>query len=329
MRSSHNVWIPSLQHPLRFKDLSFDQYRCVVKVLDENDLELISTLNEIIHENIVSKFDVDRLTTLDRFIIFLSLKINSCGSSIVLSRKCDGDKCEKITNIKMDLNQLVDNIAPNIDKQFTTQLSYQNFGVICDIPTIKTEHEIYMFNNIQNVEFRSFEFNLSNYAFSHITDIFIQGQQINLNKLQHHERLLILNRMPAGLLNQIQTGFLDDIHNTVSDIDFLKMTCQDCKKEFEIKFDISNINDVLKIIYKDESVENLLHTIVNVCSQTYLGGYIGELSPMEVNRINKLVIDSQKKTSAETEQQNKDIDLFSKYRAETEHLQESQSEFAL
>jgi hypothetical protein len=328
MRSSHNIWIPSLQHTLRFKDLTFDQYGCIINILDDNDLEFISTLNEIIHENIVSKFDVDRLTTLDRFIIFLSLKINSCGNIISLSKKCDNEKCEKVTNVKMDLNQLVDNIAPNIDRRFTTSVQFGSFGAICDIPTIKTEHEIYTFNNIQNVEFRSLDFNLNNYIFSHIVDIFIGTQQINLNKMEHQDRITVLNKIPAGLINQIQLSFLKDIHQAVSDIDFLKINCKDCNKPFEIKFDISNINDVLKVIYKDESTDNLLHTIINVCSQTYMGSYIGHLSPMAVNRINKILSDAQKKQDPQP-QQNKDIDLFDKYREETAHLQESQSEFAL
>lgn len=325
MKSSHNIWIPSLQNSLRFNDLSFDQYRCMLRIIDDNDLEFISTLNDIINDNIVSKFDPNKLTTLDRFIIFLSLKINSCGSSLILSKKCD--KCETTTSIKMDLNQLVDNIAPNIDRQFTMKVDFENFSAICDIPTIKTEHEIYTFNNVQNIEFRSLDFNLNNYVFSHITGLQIENKMIDLNALEHVQRLYIMNKLPAGLINQIQGLFLKDIHDSVLDIDFLQMNCQKCKEHFEIKFDITNINDILKIIYKDESLENLMNIIINISSQTYLGGYISQLSPMEVNMIHKTIIKSQKQQEAQQPQQSKD--LFSEYREQTKGMSESPSEFGL
>lgn len=326
MRSSHNIWIPSLQNTLRFRDLDFEQHKCIIKILDDDDLEFISTLNEIIHENLVSEFDANRLTTLDRFIIFLSLKINSCGSEIVLSKKCD--KCDEVTNVKMDLNMLVDNIAPNIDRKFTSYLQFEQFGAVCDIPTIKTEYEIYTFNHLRNIEFRSFDFNLNNYVFSHITDITIGSQRINMNDIAHEHRMTILNKIPAGLTRKIQNEFLSVIHESVLDIDFLKIICKECKEEFEIKFDINNINDVLKVIYKDDSLENLLHTLINVSSQTYLGSYIGKLSPLEVNSINKILQKSQKE-SEESQRNPKDIDLFTKYRDETSHMDESPSEFSL
>lgn len=326
MRCSHNIWIPSLQSNLRFKDMSFEQYRCIIKILEDDDLEFISTLNEIMLENITSKFDIDQLTTLDRFIIFLGLKINSCGKTISLSKKCD--KCDKVTNVKMDLNQLVDNIAPNIDRKFTALLNYQNFSAVCDIPTIKNEHEIYIFNNLHNIDMHSLDFNLNNYIFSHISEIIVNQQVLNMQQLEYKDRLIILNKLPTGLIHEIQSIFLKDIHSSVLDIDFLKINCKDCNESFEIKFDITNINDILKIIYKDESVENMLHTILNVCIHGHLGSYIESLSPMDVNSINKILQNANKKREDDAPPVNpQDSDLFSQYRKETAHMQETPSDF--
>ena len=88
MTNSYLIWIPSIQQYLRFRELNIEQYKCILKTMDIADLEFIHTLNEIIQENIVSKFDINKFTTLDRFVIFITLKIYSCGAVLTLAKKC-------------------------------------------------------------------------------------------------------------------------------------------------------------------------------------------------------------------------------------------------
>lgn len=115
----------------------------------------------------------------------------------------------------------------------------------------------------------------------------------------------------------------------VADFDFLQIKCsgKKCDGMIDIKFDIGNINDIIKIIYKDQTMESLLIEMANVSAQTYLGGsYLSSISPLELH----LLSDNLKKAEKEANsppQKTAERDLFDEYKDQTKGMAESPSEF--
>lgn len=206
MKKSFNIWIPSLQTFIRFFELSAEQYKNVLKALTDNEIDFIYTLNSIIESNIINYEKFNKLTTIDRFVIFLALKIHSCSPEIVLSSKCE--KCETVSSIKMNLNTLIDNLASRIDKSFRKIIEYDRFIVECDIPTIETDYKIHEHSALHNIERNSIDNNLNNYILSHIKEIYIDDKSIGNNSLAYAGKLAIIDKLPAKLIMNIQDHFL-------------------------------------------------------------------------------------------------------------------------
>ena len=171
--NSYNIWIPSIQDNLRFRELTWNQLRHFVKTFQEPNLDFLYHINKLLEENIISPFNINSLTTLDRFVIFVYLKIHSCNNVINLSTKCE--HCETTTKIQINMGNLLNDLAPKVDRSFKTVLDYKQFKVFCDIPSIGTEYEIYR----NNLEMNSME-NSNNYVISHINDVMVGDVRIDL-----------------------------------------------------------------------------------------------------------------------------------------------------
>lgn len=321
MNNSFLIWIPSIQNFIRFNELTVDQLRCILKIINENDLEFVYLLNRIIKENIIDYPDYMSLTTIDRFVIFTFLKIHSCSTSISMTKKCD--KCKISTNIKIDLNQLIDNIAPKIDKQFQSLIQFKDFTVICDIPTMAEEYKIYYDNKINNIDRKDVYHRLNEYLLSNIKKVSIGGNIFDLADYSYVEQTTIFNKLPSGLIINIQDQFLNPIHNDISDINFVNIECK-CGEKFNLNFDVKNINDIIKLIYKDYDFKSLLISLYNI--QHMNTEFLTRISPMELEILNKLSDNTQPEASNEelTPAQSSILDI---YRQESKGMQESDSEF--
>lgn len=331
MNNSYLIWIPSIQNFLRFQELSWEQLRLIVKVIDESPIELIYQCNSLLKSNLLGDFDYKKLTILDRFIIFLYLKIHSCGKNINLSKVCT--QCQQTTKLQININQLIDQLATKIDRSFRELIIYENFTAECDIPTIDTEYQIYLNNMVLTNSVKGVENEeLNSYVMSHITKLIIGDKRISLSKFSYNERLSILNGLPAGLFTAIYSNYITNIHNLVKDIEFLSIKCDNkqCKEEFSIKFDFSNINELLKIVYKDNTIESIFADFMVLSTKAHLNtDFLSRLSPAEIDiflNISKQ-IDQQNKRDEAQENGHMEQDLFQQYNAETMNLQETSSEF--
>lgn len=278
MRNSFLIWIPSIQTNLRFNELTNLQYRALLKIIDSPvELEFFYHLNEIIRDNLVSKFDPDLFTTIDRFIISVFLKMHSCSPTISLFRKCN--KCKADTSVKLDLNDLVGNLAPKIDRKFTQTITFADYVCICDIPTIKTEYDIFEHDHTFDTG-KDMDCLYDNYLVSHIRELYILKQKTNFNLLPLTDRKNLFHEIPSGLVDLIKTQFLDPINNVLSDIDFLNIKCDKCKETFDFKIEIKFITDFIRILYSDNSVNSLLLDIFNTSSVD--ANFLMTLAPYEL-----------------------------------------------
>ncbi len=324
MINSHLVWIPSRQIFLRFKELTWEQQKALVKVAEEEDLDFIFHMNELIKANCMEPVSLSDLTTIDRFSIFLYLKIHSCGTDLHISTKCP--KCEETSKIVMDLNILMENVAEKIDKKFEKKIVGEGVSAICDIPSLEQEYKMYYHNNLYNLNTEDFNIRYSNYISSHIKKLIIKNNVIDMETMDIGDRINIVHGLPGAFTNKIYRNFLQAIHKSMVDIDFLKVECTGCKHSFEFNFDVVGINDIIKIIYKDASLESLIMDMCGISQSLHLGGEIFKsLTSLEIDIMKKYLRSSESSSDSKIP---KEFDTFDAYREQTKHMQESGGEFS-
>jgi len=269
--------------------------------------------------------DIWKINTIDRFAVFLYLKIHSCGSTIDLVRKCPD--CDTNTKIKMDLNVLIENIASSIDRKFEFSLNTPICNIICDLPSLEYEYNTYLHNVKNSINETDINYIIDNYVVSHIRKLYIKDSIIDLDKLSSPERREITKNIPAKMILDIKKYFLIPIHESINRIDFLNTQCTNdkCKKPFEAKFDILNINDIIKIIYRDESIESSLRKIFNIASASHLSGDIMKnLSPLEINILESFIPKEENNMPSTLPSPTPEYP----YITDTSHMEESPSEFS-
>lgn len=308
MCNSFLIWIPSIQNYLRFSELTNDQYRCLLKVLDDpTEVEFFYQLNQTIKNNLITPFDVDLLTTIDRFIICVFLKMYSCSSHISLTRVCE--KCKNSSTINLDLSKSIPVLAPKIDKKFLTSIQYEMYRCQVDIPTIKTEYEIFENSLIKNEDRTSLDNVYDNYIISHIKTLNVEDNLVDFNALDLKSKKMVFSKLPAGLIDNIRNEFLTPIHESLVDISFMDMSCVGCKEKFDLKFQINFISDLIKIIFKDNSIGSLMMDVYNLGTAAHIDpNFLMQISPMEMGILVDYAKEINKQKSESKDE--KQIDLF-------------------
>lgn len=318
--TSYRIWIPSKQKYIRMYELNCEQYRNIVKVIDDEpefDFAIKDTLQKLVYDKDIN---IEDFSILDLFTIYLQLKIRSCGPRLKLTSVCS--KCDTKTNINIDLNNLINSLAEHIDRSFESSFSYNNIIVTCDVPYINVKEE--NFSTVSDINK-----NIDNYLYSFIKGLTINNHYIDLKNLKFDEKINICQNLPFNILNNIKNEYIEQVHSTLSNLFILDMKCKNesCKNPLSLNLDINNINDVIKILFRDSSALNILMDYTGIASNTHLNfDFFKNISPIELECIRKSVEDSLKEQESQP-QNNEPVDFFEKYRAQTAGMVESPSEF--
>lgn len=316
--TSYRIWIPSKQKYVRMLELNCEQYRNLLKVLDEDE-EFNFALNNIINTNLYnSEYKLSDFTIIDKFVIFLQLKIRSCGEKLALVRICD--KCGEKTNISIDLNYMINKLAPFIDKSFGREFVFNNMRIFCDIPSIKDSDD----EDSEKIDINK---KLDFYLYSFIKNLKIGDNSINLENFKESEKIKVCETLPFPIINHIRENYLNVINSNLLNVMFLNNVCknQNCKNDFEINLDINNINDLIRILFSDESPLNVLVRYANVSTNSHFDfSFYKNISPNELKILSKMIGDSNQNSEPA---QTKEMDFFEQYRNQTKGMQESPSEF--
>jgi len=316
---SRKIWIPSQQVFTRFKELSVIQYKDFYKCVDDEE-DFILYLNGIIRSNCLTHIDFKNLTIIDRFVIFLYLKIYSCGTDLKFSKECE--KCSTVTTSVFNLNESLDKLASVIDKTFLTDFVTDNYTIQCDIPNI-------LYFDSLNFDREDIDEQLQNYLFGYIQSIIIRGNVISFPDISHNQRNEIFKNLNYKDLLRVKTEFVDVIYKQFSDLLLMKMECTKCKNPlFSLNFNTGNITDIIKIIYNDDSLENVLAVMSDMSTHNHFDyKFYENLSPIELDIIYSRIKRSQQSSQDTTQNNQQSTDLFDEYRDETKGMVEQPSEF--
>lgn len=233
----YGVYLPSLARKVYFKELDICQLKVIIKtILNSDDTALSLCFNEIVKANCkedASKLD---LTTLDRFIALLNMRVVSMGGSQKLQVTCE--ETQKIFSISYDYNQLITQLEETVlDKP---KSSYQNgitveFGLPLAARSFSTE----------NVEF--------NKLVNSIRCIKIGETEYNLATLDFYDLTRIIENLPRVLTNDI-LEYLELQEIKINKVNFLNVENPfTFKKIIQLmSFDEAVLNRILKLAFKED-----------------------------------------------------------------------------
>lgn len=317
--TSYKIWVPSKQKYYRFREINVEQYRNILKSIDD-DSDFEYSINNLINCNSIDdSFSIKDITIIDRFTILLQLKIHSCGSILNLTRICD--KCQEKTNFSLDLNDLIEKLSTKIDCSFEKQYKLEFLQVLCDVPLV--EDSILQFNKNDLGERIDF------YMYSFIKKLYINEKTINLHEFSTQDRVKICNNIPFSCINTIKGEYIDKIHDIFSDLLIKDAECSNkkCKDILSIKFDISSLTDVAKLLFRDSSNTSILAQYANMGMNCHFDfEFYKNICPAELNIIESLVKKSVN-TSEENKKTNNEINMFEQYSLNQDEMVETPSEF--
>jgi hypothetical protein len=233
--SSFNIFIPSLQKEVKFKQLTTEQLKRILKTVVDSPVyntEFIKTFNSIIKENCLDKeISIDSLTIFDKLLIIFKTKIESISSEFNFTftdeeiQNNNLKEKNKIVNIETHFK---DFLEKNIN--FETQvIEHNNSTVTCNLPTIFTENKLEqeLHKNIK-IEVTTPEElraivgeTFINEVTKFITDISVNGSSIDLLKLSFKNRISVVENLPTQIINKV-IKYIENYRETIKPL----LTCK-------------------------------------------------------------------------------------------------------
>ena len=114
----YDMIVPSTGKAITYRPYVVKEEKILLIALETQDEDAIekAVLN-IINECVETPINVNDLTTFDVEFMFITLRSKSVGEGIKLTPKCDGDECEEINEVVINLEKVtVENLKDAPDK---------------------------------------------------------------------------------------------------------------------------------------------------------------------------------------------------------------------
>lgn len=223
-----DVFIPSLQQEVKFKQLTTEQLKRLLKTIIDSPVyntEFIVTFNSIIKENCVTPdINTDNFTVYDKALILFKTRIESISKEYTFSFS----KTEIEENSLKDKSHVVDlskKLLEFLDLKATftpLTIEYNNCSVVCDLPTLATENklekelhkniklEVETPEELRNIVGETFINELT----KHFSSITIEDKNINLTELTFKNRIKIVEVLPTNIVNRA-LKFIESYRNEI------------------------------------------------------------------------------------------------------------------
>ena len=258
--TTFNLFIPSLQKEVPFKQLTTEQLKRILKTVVDSPVyntEFIKTFNSIIKENSLDKeVNVDNLTIFDKTLLLFKTKIESISPDFVFTFTDEeirnNDLSDKTVTINLEtrLNKFLEkniNFEPQI-------IEFNNNTVTCNLPTLytenKLEHELHKNVKIEvntPEELRTIVGEtFINEVTKFITNININGSEVDLLKLTFKNRISVVENLPTQIINKV-IKYIENYRETLKELLVHKASIQTKEQtlvviEKEIPVDASLFN---------------------------------------------------------------------------------------
>jgi hypothetical protein len=269
-RFTFNIYIPSLDKYIRFKELSNQQYLTILKFIQNNDNEgLQDCFNTLISKLIYNKKYIPNLNRIDIFCILLTIRAICVGSNIELSIKSTGKRQSSKLNIA-NITAKVVNGSANINHNNTITIN-EDISVSIGLPS-----NLYYGND-------------DTFFSDCIKTITHKSACINYTALTYDQKQNLLGTLPSMLFSKI-LHLINKINLNVEPITVIdtsnvvdaEQTTDEESKVIIRMFD-NSLFEVTKFIYRQDLMsmydkQYILHSKIHLPSDQY-----NTMTPAEVD----------------------------------------------
>jgi hypothetical protein len=264
-------------------------------------------------------------TIIDRFIIFISFKIQFSGDELHLSKPCG--KCSKTTKLYLNLNNVLSFLQDKIDKSFKTTLDMSPYPIqiICDIPTIEKEFNHLVYNANQNILPHLTDYSLDEYITQFVHRLSMGGLEYPMNDSDIDNQNRLLEQLPFNVFNNIKEQFVTPLHDVFDRVVFFDFNCT-CGEKFIIKMGTRTMTDMMKLFYRDNNLQSWLRSYTRIVKNlNYDAEFLNNLTNVEILMLNEMVNEIQQSSDGSKNSPPPSTDLFDVYNSEVENLKSSPS----
>jgi hypothetical protein len=246
-----NIFVPSLQKEVKFKQLTTEQLKRLLKTIVDSPIyntEFTLTFNSIIKENcLTSDVNIDNFTAYDKAIILFKTRIESISPVYTFTFTSSEIEENNLKDKSQEVN-LSDKLTEFLNKKNNFEpitIEYNNCSIICNLPTLATENKLEkeLHKNIKldinspeelrNVVGETFINELT----KHFDSITINDKNIDLTELTFKNRIMIVETLPTNIINQA-LKYIENYRNSIKDL-------------FTFKINASTTQDTTVIIDKE------------------------------------------------------------------------------
>lgn len=224
---SFNVFIPSLQKETKFKQLSTEQLKSLLKTVVDSPVynsQFIVTFNNIIKENCLdTEIETKNLTIYDKLFVLFKMKIESLSPEFKFQLNDEDETSEKveIVDIKKHFEEFVKK-QYNFPSEIIEQESY---SLLCELPTLDTENKLEkeLHKNVKidvktpeelrEIVGETFINELTKY----ISKITIGTNTLDLVNLDFKNRIKVVEQLPTNVINKV-LKFIENYRSKVKEL---------------------------------------------------------------------------------------------------------------
>jgi hypothetical protein len=214
------LFIPSLQKEIKFKQLTAEQLKSILKTVVDSPIynsQFITTFNSIIKENCLDEVaDTNKLTIYDKLLILFKTRIESISSEFTFQFTKEEIKENNLTftgepKTTISLAEHFDNYLKNKHIFLPEVVEYGSCSLVCDLPTIETENrlekelhknvkiEVESTDELREIIGETFINELTKY----ISKITLGSKELDLFSLDFKNRVKVVEQLPTNIINKV------------------------------------------------------------------------------------------------------------------------------
>jgi hypothetical protein len=253
LSSAYDVYLPSLQKNVKFKQLNTDQLKRLLKTVIDSPIyntEFIVAFNQIIKENCLEEdIILTNLNILDKLLIFIKMRLESVNPVYTYTFTDEEVTENQLTEKTFSVN-LLDRYNNFINKKLNyepQEYSFEKGSITCTLPTLSTENKLEkeLHKNIK-LEITTPEElrdtlgdTFINELAKYINSVKINDTEIDLSAHTFKTRLKIVEQLPTTVINNV-LKYIEGYKKLTSTLTTIKVP--DSKIEKEIPQDATFFN---------------------------------------------------------------------------------------
>lgn len=237
--TTFNLYIPSLQKEVSFKQLTTEQLKRILKTVVDSPVyntEFIKTFNNVIKENCLNAdVKTENFTIYDKTLLLFKTKIESISPEFNITFTDEEIRDNNLAEKTLTIN-IANHLNNFLEKNVTFEplvIEFNSSTVTCNLPTLYTE------NKLENELHKNVKIEVNtpeelrtivgetfiNEVTKFITNININGSEIDLMKLTFKNRISVVENLPTQIINKV-IKYIETYRDTLKELLVYKITTQ-------------------------------------------------------------------------------------------------------